>query len=396
MAKKFILLVFLVSMAQYFQSQNSYILDAKFSPTSNIIALAIGNNDITDLKVYFLDKDKLSHRLIADSLNNTTVREFEFSPEGDKIALLLTSDMITDLFLYDIENQALTRCTNSNELKDYDPDFAYKNSLNWCDNQNIILLSKHSGLVQQYIFNVVNKTFEANGSSKGNEYFLTYSRKNKESYYIAGINNREPSVYRRKLGSSENIEISKDRNNHMGTLLSDNDNYLFYSIMPEISPCIYDLNNSKVIKTKLPKSNINIVGWSEKDTTIFYTFAHYEGDENFPIKDLFSYNYLSQKKQLISNEIETNFGVLCSSDATKIIYSKALKTKSTSPTHRKYDFEDIQTFIYDNKGLSSNLSGYGVAMDWSDDNKTVVFAKGNKLVLLNTVNGKEKSIEVEN
>lgn len=183
----------------------------------------------------------------------------------------------------------------------------------------------------------------------------------------------------------------------MSTLLSNNDNFLFYSIMPTISPIIYDLQNSKVIKTKLPKSNVNIVGWSEKDTTVFYTFSHYEGDDNFPIKGLFSYNYLNQKKQLISNEIETNLGVLCSSDATKIIYSRALKNELTSPTERKYNFKDIQTFIYDHKGgLTSNFSCYGVVRDWSNDDTTLAFTNGNKLVLLNIVNGKEKSIEVEN
>jgi Tol biopolymer transport system component len=396
MAKKLILFLFFVLVTQNFKSQNVNILDAKFSPTSNIIALIVGDNRNTDIRLYFSEKNELSQNLIADSLKQTTVREFEFSPEGDKIALLLTTNMITDLFLYEIENRKLIRCTNSNDLKNYNLDFAYKNSLIWCDNQNVIFLSKHSGLVQQYIFNFTKKTFEANGASNGNEYFLTYSRKNQESYYIAGINNREPSVYRRKLGSTVNLEISKDGNNHMTTILSDNNNYLFYSVMPVISPCIYDLNSSKLVKTKLPKSNIRVIGWVEKDTNIVYTFSHFESDENIPVTDLFSYNYLTQKKRLISNGIEPNFGVLCSPDGTKIIYTKTSKPSSISPNQKKYKLEESQTFISDNKGTNTNLSCYGLAKDWSIDNKTVVFVNGNNLVILDVDSGNKKSIQIEN
>jgi Tol biopolymer transport system component len=357
--------------------------------------LTVGDNKNSDLRLYFSEKDELSQNIISDSLKKTTVREFEFSPEGDKIALLLTTNMITDLFLYNIEDSKLTRCTNSIDLKNYNTDFAYKNSLNWCDNESVIFLSKHSGLAQQYIFNFSNKTFEANGNSKGNEYFLTYSRKNQESYFIVGINDREPSVYRRKRGSSINSEISKDRNNHMKTILSDNNNYLFYSVMPEISPYIYDLNSSKLLKTKLPKLNVHVIGWVEKDTNIIYTFSHYETDENFPQNDLFSYNYLTQKKRLISNEIEPTLGVLCSPDGSRIIYSKTSNPKSVSQNQKKYKLEDIQTFVSDNKGINKNYPYYGFPKDWSNDNKIVVFVNENKLLLLNIETGKEKSILIE-
>ena len=395
MTKKLILVLLFVSLTQHFKTQNLNILNAKFSPRSNLIALTVGDNKNSDLRLYFSEKDELSQNIISDSLKKTTVREFEFSPEGDKIALLLTTNMITDLFLYNIEDSKLTRCTNSIDLKNYNTDFAYKNSLNWCDNESVIFLSKHSGLAQQYIFNFSNKTFEANGNSKGNEYFLTYSRKNQESYFIVGINDREPSVYRRKRGSSINSEISKDRNNHMKTILSDNNNYLFYSVMPEISPYIYDLNSSKLLKTKLPKLNVHVIGWVEKDTNIIYTFSHYETDENFPQNDLFSYNYLTQKKRLISNEIEPTLGVLCSPDGSRIIYSKTSNPKSVSQNQKKYKLEDIQTFVSDNKGINKNYPYYGFPKDWSNDNKIVVFVNENKLLLLNIETGKEKSILIE-
>jgi len=395
MTKKLILLLFFVSLIQYFKSQNHNILDAKISPVSNIIALTVGDDKNSNLRLYFSEENELTQNLIADSLNKTTVREFVFSPQGDKIALLLTTNMITDLYLYNIVTKKLIRCTNSNNLKD-NSDLAYKNSLNWCDNQRVLFLSKHSGKSQQYVFNFSNLTFETNGISNGNEYSLTYSRKNQESYYTESINNKEPSVYRRKLGSSFNFEISKDGNNHITPILSDNNNYLFYSVMPAISPCIYDLNSSKLVKTKLPKSNIHIIGWAEKDTTIVYKFSHFGTDENFPVTDLFSYNYLTQKKRLVSNEIEPTFGVICSPDRSKIIFSKASKPKSISPNEKKYKLENIQTVMFDNKGLKTNFLYYGVAEDWSADNRTVVFANENKLVLLNIETGNEKSILIEN
>jgi len=273
MTKKLILFLFFVSVTQNFKSQNHYILDAKFSPVSSIIALTVGDDNNSNLRLYFSEKDELTQNIFTDSLNRTTVREFEFSPQGDKIALLLTTNMITDLYVYIIETKELIRCTNSNDLKD-DSDLASKNSLNWCDDQCVLFLSEHTGISQQYIFTISNLTFKANGISNGNEYFLTYSRKNQESYYTASINNKEPSVYKRKLGSSVNVEISKDGNNHMTPFLSDQNNYLFYYVMPDIYPCIYDLNSSKLLKIKLPKSNIHIIGWAEKDTIIVYTSSH--------------------------------------------------------------------------------------------------------------------------
>lgn len=395
MTKKLILLLFFVSLIQYFKSQNHNILDAKFSPFSNIIALTVGDDKNSNLRLYFSEENELTQNLIADSLNKTTVREFVFSPQGDKIALLLTTNMITDLYLYNIVTKKLIRCTNSNDLKD-NSDLAYKNSLNWCDNQSVLFLSKHSGKSQQYVFNFSNLAFKPNGISNGNEYSLEYSRKNQESYYTESINNKEPSVYRRKLGSSVNVEISKDGNNHMTPFLSDHNNYLFYYIMPDISPCIYDLKSSKLVKTKLPKSNIHIIGWAEKDTTIVYKFFHFGSDENFPVTDLFSYNYLTQKKRLVSNEIVPTLGVICSPDCSKIIYSKASKPKSISPNEKKYKLENIQTVMFDNKGKNTNLLNYGVAEDWSADSKTVVFAIENKFVLLNIETGNEKSILIEN
>ena len=395
MTKKIILFLIIVLITQNSKSQNLNILDAKFSPLSNTIALTVGDDKNSNLMLYFVDKNELSRKLIPDSLKETTVREFEFSPEGGKIALLLTTGMITDLYVYIIKTKSLIRCTNSDDLK-VNNDLAYKDALNWCDDQSVIFLSKHSGLSQQYIFDFSNLTFKANGISNGNEYSLIYSRKSQESYYTAIINNKEPSVYKRKLGSSVNVEISKDGNNHMTPFLSDQNNYLFYYVMPYIYPGIYDLNTLKSVKTKLPKSNVRIIGWTEKDTSFVYTFSHYETEENFPIIDIFSYNYFTQKKQLISNKIEPNLGLLCSPDCSKIIYYKASDTESTNKNTRKYKPESIQTFMSNNKGLNRDFPFYGVARDWSVDNKTVVFTFDNKLTLLDVETGNKKSILIEN
>jgi len=391
MAKKIILFLIIVSMTQNSKSQNLNILDAKFSPLSNIIALTVGDDKNSNLRLYFSEKNELTGNIFRDSLNRTTVGEFEFSPDGDKIALLLTTNtFITDLFLYDIKKAELTRCTNSVGLKNID--FAYKSWLNWCDNQSVIFVSKHTGLAQQYIYNFTNNTFVPNGSSTGNEYLLSYSRKNQESYYIAIINNREPSIFRRKLGSSVNSEISKDGSNHDRFLLSSNENYLFYSIM-DASPCMYDLNESKFIKTKLPKSYVSIINCAEKDTNIVYSYFPNASDESFPKTDLYQYNYLTQKKRLISKGFSS---VSSSPDGSKFLYTKISKLTSTDPTQMSYKFEDIQIFLPDNNGIVSNLSDYGFAKDWSSDNKTVVFANKNKLVILNTETHYKKLIQIEN
>lgn len=393
MTKKIILFLVILSMTQNSKSQNLGILNAKFSPLSNIIALTVGDNRNSNLRLYFVDKNELSQRLIPDSLKETAVSELRFSPEGDKIALILRTQMITDLYLYNIQNGKLKRCTNSNELRNYNIDLGNKTSLYWINNQSFIFLSKHNGLMQQYIYNTSNNTFEANGISTGNEYFLTYSRKNQESYYIAIINNKEPSVYRRKLGSSVNIEVSKDGYNHIYPELSNNENFLYYSIMPDNIPCIYDLNESKLIKTKLPKSNVHIISYSEKDTTIVYTLWNSNTDLSDTKTDLFKYNYLTQKKQLVSKDI---LEVSASPDGTKLLYTKIPKLTLKSPNEFEYKFEGIQIFLPENKGHSSKFAEYGFAKDWSSDNKFVVFVNDNKLVLLNIDTNDKKTIQIGN
>lgn len=396
MANRLILVfLFFALCKQGISSQTRNVLNAKFSPNSNVIAFTIGDDKSSGLKLYFMENDKVSENIISDSLQNTTIREFEFSPEGNKIALLITTAMITDVFLYNIENETLIRCTNSDDLRNRNLGLAYKNSLSWCDNQRVVFLSKHSGLVQQYIFNFTNNTLEANGSSNGNEYFLSYSPKNNESYYVASINGNEPSVYKRDLNTFINTELSKDRKNHMTTMLSDNHNYLFYHIMPEISPCLYDLKSSKLLKTKLPKSNVHIIKCFEKDTTIIYTFSRFYADESFPPTDLLLYNYLTRKNQLVSKNIEPSFGVACSPDGSKIIYTKASKKDLVNPNQQNFKREYMQTVIFDKNGQTKNFSYCGALKDWNIDNKTVVFADGNRLVVLNILDGNQKSILLE-
>ncbi|MDP4116703.1 MAG: hypothetical protein Q8903_11245 [Bacteroidota bacterium] len=391
--KKLLLFLLFICSVQFSISQPSKISKAKFSPLGDIIAYTDGSDRNSNLNLYLMNHDELIKRIIPDSLHNLIVREFEFSPKGDVIAMLLTTKMITDLYVYMIKAKKIIRCTNSSELKN--SDLGYKSWLQWCDNQSVIFLSKHSGISQQYIFDFSDMTLKSNGSSKGNEYFLTYSQKSQESYYIAVINNREPSVYRRKRASSINTEISKDGKNHITPILSDKNNFLFYSVMPEISPCIFDLNNSKFIKTKLPKLNVKIVGWSESDSSLACIYSHYDSEENFAKTDFMTYNYFSHKKQIISKEIEPALGILCSPDGTKFVFSKSISPYTVTQNVKKYNTESIQTFISDKKGVILNYPLCGIANDWSNDNKTVLFTDGNNLVLLNVETGKLKSILTE-
>jgi len=76
MAKKIILFLIIVSMTQNSKSQNLNILDAKFSPLSNTIALTVGDDKNSNLRLYFADKNELSQNIFQDSLKKTIVREF--------------------------------------------------------------------------------------------------------------------------------------------------------------------------------------------------------------------------------------------------------------------------------------------------------------------------------
>jgi hypothetical protein len=51
--------------------------------------------------------------------------------------------------------------------------------------------------------------------------------------------------------------------------------------------------------------------------------------------------------------------------------------------------------MFDGKGINKNYPCYGIAKDWSINNKTVVFITENKLVLLDVENENEKSILID-
>jgi hypothetical protein len=101
---------------------------------------------------------------------------------------------------------------------------------------------------------------------------------------------------------------------------------------------------------------------------------------------------MTQEKQLVSKDI---FSVSVSHDGSTLLYTKLSKITAKSPTQFEYKFKDIQLYFPENKANDSNFSDYGFAKDWSRDNKTVLFANENKLVIFNTETNDKKTIKIE-
>jgi len=392
--KRIILFLFAIYSLQNVTSQSNQILDVQFSPTGDAIAFTQGTDHSSDLYFYSIKSDTLIKCTIANSERNISIRDFKFSPSGDAIALILFSGANSDIYVYLTRQNKIVKCTDLGKFNDYD--LAYKTDLYWCDNHNIIFLSKHSGITQQYIVDLYDMSLKQNGASNGPEYFLSFSPKHDESYYVSVLKYKEPSVYRRKHDSAINVEISKDGANHMATELSDEENYLSYTVMPEITPRIYDLNNSKLLKTKLPKTNVNITGWHEKDSIILYNYSHFDAEDTFSKTDLVLYNYINHKKQIIAKDFENSSSAALSPDGSLVVYSKFTNPDSIATgqteTVKKYKQENIQTLITDRNGKTTTYPFCGIINSWSKDSKSILFKTGEEIILLDVTTGNRKLI----
>jgi Tol biopolymer transport system component len=391
--KRLILFLFAIYTLQNVTSQSNKIIDAQFSPNGDAIAFTQGITDHrSDLYFYSIKSDTLIKCTIASSGRKIWIRDFKFSPSGDAIAMILVSGANSDIYVYLTKQNKIVKCTDLGKFNNFD--LAYKTDLYWCDNHNILFLSKHSGITQQYIVDLYDMSLKQNGASNGPEYFLSFSPKHDESYYVSVSKYKEPSVYRRKRDSAINIEISKDGANHMDTELSDEENYLSYTVMPEFTTPIYDLNNSKLLKTKLPKTGVTIAGWHEKDSILLYKYYHFDAEDSKT--DIVLYNYINHKKQIIAKNLENSSNAKLSPDGSLVAYSKFTSPDSIATGQTKtlkiYKPEDIQTFITDRNGKTTTNYFCGKINSWSKDSKSILFETGEEIILLDVTTGKRKLI----
>lgn len=246
----------------------------------------------------------------------TKIKSAKLSPDKKEIAFICYLGLEEDLFLYNIEADSLSRLTTSEGLSF---EGQYKASLNWLDNSNIIFLSKHTGVVQQYVLDIQRGNLTSHSTSVGDEYSLCYSPKNEETYYISSIKGREPAVFRRGLISYEPKNITTQNVNYGLLQLSPNNKYLAFSEMPMGNPIIYSLDEARVLKLKLTKKNVRILSWSLDSNLFLYKNTEFRDDS--PIVSLSLHNLDINKSSILMKNINGIFSAILMTDGSKYMYS---------------------------------------------------------------------------
>jgi len=303
----------------------------------------------------------------------TKILEGKISPDGKLIALDCFAGSNEDLFLYNIENDSLIRITNSTELLF---GLQYKRSLNWIDNNKLLFLSKHSGIVQQYILDVKQNSLVPNGTSPNSEYNLCFSKRMNGAYYISIVGNNEPAVFKRNFNSNIPIKVSKGNINYAGLSISSDEKYLFYKEMPIGKPIIYSILENKELKLNLPRKNTTVLGWSANSRYFAYKSSKFTTD-GIPLTTFEIYDLSTNTHHTIVKDVDNISNAIWSPTDDNIIgYS----------LYNKFFIYDINT----NKKTEYEVSGNPV--DWSSEKNSILFIEVNNASLLNVGNSKISKI----
>ena len=303
----------------------------------------------------------------------TKILEGRISPDGKLIALDCFAGSNEDLYLYKIENDSLIRITNSTELLF---GLQYKRSLNWIDNNKLLFLSKHTGIVQQYILDVKQNSFVSNGTSPNSEYNLCFSKRMNETYYISIVGNNEPAVFKRNFNSDIPIKISKGNINYAGLSISSDEKYLSYKEMPIGKPIIYSIPENKELKLNLPKKNTTVLGWSANSSYFAYKSVTFTTD-GIPVTSLEIYDLSTNTHRTIVKDVKY---------LSNAIWSPIDENLIGFSFYNKFFIYDINT----NKKIEYEVSGNPV--DWSSENNSILFTEVNNASLLNVGNSKISKI----
>jgi TonB family protein len=299
-----------------------------------------------------------------------SIEEAALSPDGHKIALLCQlNDVDKDLLVYDLQKDTLIRLTFSNGLT-YDQQ--YKISPNWVNDYQIIFLSRHNGLVQEYLLDILQNKLIPNGSSPSNEYYLQYAPTSQTSYYISTINGHEPAVYSRKLNDTKIIQISKGNINYSFPKISQDGNFISYNEMPFIKAHLFSLVENKEISIKLPSSNTRICCWSPDSQSFLYRHSFFPNNETEPNAIISLYSLATKKDSLI-------------------IKNSYVTTPTWSHNNTLFGYLLPGKFVLINKDLGTQkvyaVTGHVINVIWSLDNNAVFLIENTNIQKLNLLDG---------
>ena len=301
----------------------------------------------------------------------TKIRSAKVSHDKSLIAFICFLKSNQDIFIYNIEVDSLQRLTTSESLNF---DEQYKTSPNWIDNSILLFLSKHSGKVQQYLLDIKRGDLSSHSSSESDEYSLSYSPINKQTYYTSSIGGKEPAILTRGLISNTHSSVTSKNINYGFSDLSIDYKYLAFYELPRKTPHIYSIIEEKIIETKLPKSNVTILSWSADSQNLLYKHTKFSNGK--PMTSLYIYNIDTKTSTILLKNRNAMRSAILMSDAKKYIYT----------TDAKMYIVDIETKDIEEHNIKGDLDS------WIKDNTSLLIIDNDKAFIYDIQNKETKSI----
>lgn len=300
------------------------------------------------------------------------ITEAAVSPTGDKLAFIMDDGVKMDVLLYSFDTDTVKRITDSD---DSPASLAIKSSLSWIDNTHILFLSKHQGLLQQYIIDVPLMSMSENGSSSLSEFDLNYSEYDGGTYYLQFAPQGGNAIFFRKLGESQSTMVFSERSTYSLLKVSPDGRYASVQVSPDMNTVIIDIAESKKVRTKLPSSNAILLAWAPDGNRFLYSEARFDYGGNVTE---YLYIYDLEKK--------SNFGL--GRDSSKFIVGAIW-----SPGSKMMYVRGTTCHVCDGEG--NELRSFeieGRPLCWMPDRKTAVCTNGEEIFLLDTGDGTQKTI----
>lgn len=301
------------------------------------------------------------------------VAEAAISPSGNRLAFILDDGERPEILLYDFSNDRIERLTSSEEV---DPVLAFKSSLNWVNDNELLFLSKHTGIYQQYAINIAEMTMTPNGSSRMSEYDMVYSADNNGTYYLQFAAGGGLGIFFRPIGADMDTAIYSSGQSFTNMKFSPDGSYASVQVSPEMNTILIDIEEGQRVRTKLPSSNTILLAWSPDNNRFIYSEARY--------------NYAGEMTEFVSlYDVESRKSTTLSSDSASFIVGAIW-----APCTDKFLYvKGVTCILCDNSGnVIKEMEVEGRPLCWMPDLKTAVFTNGPEIFLFDTETGTQKYI----
>lgn len=303
---------------------------------------------------------------LAAATAQLIVTEARLAPDGNRLAFIIDDGERNEILCYDFRTESIERVTDSQQLISQ---LAVKGDLHWIDSDNLLFISKHTGIFQQFVINLDDLSMTPNGASLSSEYYLCFNDKLRETFYIQIISGDETAIMRRPLGSSQARRVDAGaRALYKSLSVSPDGRYVAVQVEPEMYLSLMSAETGEVLKDKLPNENTIMWAWAPDGNGLLYSQAYFDYMDR-PAEYVYTYDIEARKsKEQSYDTVNFMTGALWAPCGEKFIYTKGAACHIV-------DVASGRTVRFD-------LEGRPVA--WMPDCHNAVFVNGGEIFLLDT------------